>query len=440
MSKTIRHLANLIASVSKALVLLMVLFPVLHFSQEQNSNKHYPSILVGVGSMKFTGDVGRKTSTNPLTDARLAYYLKTEYRFGKHLGLMLGGVYGKLAGNDFSKDSKLNFESKAIQADLNVVTYFDHFFKNNLEVSPYLSAGLGYLLFDPYGDLKNGSISYNYWSDGSIRDLPEIPANLLTANFMKRDYAYETQLKDSLVNYKRNSLTIPIGIGLDWQIGNLHRWDVQVGCNYNLILSDYVDNYKSGGNDSYLMAHLGIKYTFAPKPKPSPDDVNFSELDKADFDEDGVPDNIDKCLSTPKGVAVNREGCPPDSDADGVPDYKDKEGNTVKGSFVDEDGVAVNMDSLAYRQIMWDSTEVERRKNFEQNPDLTYLKKVEESNPKKKTGDPEKIPADLRPADDNKDGYISVEEIAKIIDGFFEGTNEFNVDRINKLIDYFFDQ
>ncbi|MFN6037261.1 MAG: hypothetical protein ACK452_02240 [Bacteroidota bacterium] len=420
--------------------LIVVLVPLTYRSQDQTSNKHYPSILLGVGSMKFTGDVGKNTSTNPISDARVAYYMKAEYRFGKHLGLMLGGIYGKLAGNDFSKESKLNFQSKALQADLSFVTYFDHLFKNNQEVSPYFSAGIGYLLFDPYGDLKNGDKTYNYWSDGSIRDLPESPSNLLTANFLKRDYTYETQLKDSLANYSRNSLTVPIGLGLDWQIGNLHRWDVQLGFNYNLILSDYVDNYKSGANDSYVMAHVGIKYTFSPKPKPTADELNMAEIDTWDYDEDGVPDNIDKCLSTPKGVAVDKNGCPPDADEDGVPDYKDKESNTQQGAFVDEDGVTVNLDSLAYRQIMWDSTEVERRKSFEQNPNIEYLSKVEEQNPNKKTGDPSKIPAELRSADANKDGYISVEEIAKVIDGFFEGTNQFNVDSINKLIDYFFDQ
>ena len=423
---------------SLLLTCLVLTAAYLKAQEETNINKHYPSILLGVGTMKFTGDVGKKTNLNPLTDARLAYYLKAEYRLGKHLGLMIGGVYGKLAGNDFSKESTLNFESKALQADFNLVTYFDHLFKNNQEVSPYLSAGIGYLMFDPYGDLKRGDLKYYYWTDGSIRDQPETQANQLTSNFIKRDYSYETQLKDSLNNYSRSSITIPVGLGLDWQIGSLHRWDVQVGCNYNIILSDYVDNFKSGGNDSYLMAHIGVKYTFAPKPKPSVNDVNFEEIEKADLDEDGVPDNIDKCLSTPKGITVDKNGCPPDTDEDGVPDYNDKEPGTVKGAFVNEDGITVNMDSLAYRQIMWDSTEVANREALEQNKIKSgNVEVVGSSNNLSKH---EKLPVEIRPADLNKDGIISVDEIARIIDGFFEGTNEFNVEKINKLIDYFFDQ
>ena len=424
----------------KTIFITLIFGVAISYSQVNTSDRHYPSILLGVGAMKFTGDVGKNTSLNPLLDARLAYYLKAEYRFGKHLGIMLGGTLGKLSGNDFSKESKLNFESKATQIDFNLVTYFDHFFKNNQEVSPYFSAGIGYLKFDPYGDLKRGNLNYYYWTDGSIRDQPEIPSNLLTANFLKRDYSYETQLKDSLANYSRSALTIPLGLGLDWQVGNLHRWDVQIGCNYNLILSDYVDNYKSGSNDSYLMAHLGMKYTFAPKPSSQREEVNFAELDKMDYDEDGVPDDVDKCLSTPKGVAVDKNGCPPDADKDGVPDYKDKESNTAKGAFVNEFGVAVNMDSLAYRQIMWDSAEVQKRALLEEKIRANDLNNVSEVTTVKKTGNKSKIPIELKPADLNNDGYISVEEIAKTIDAFFEGSKDFNVERINKLIDYFFDQ
>ncbi|MBD2769911.1 OmpA family protein [Hymenobacter sp. BT664] len=43
-----------------------------------------------------------------------------------------------------------------------------------------------------------------------------------------------------------------------------------------------------------------------------------------DTDGDGVSDKKDKCPGTPKGVAVDPNGCPLDKDADGVPDYQDK--------------------------------------------------------------------------------------------------------------------
>jgi hypothetical protein len=400
------------------------------------ANKHYPSVLLGVGGLKFTGDVGKLTDVNPLLDARLGYYLKAEYRFGKYFGMMVGGLYGKFAGTDNSKASHLNFQSKAIQADLNFVTYFDHLFKQNDEVSPFLSAGIGYLMFDAKGDLKNGGNTYYYWSDGSIRDQPDLVVNQATATIIKRDYTYETQLKDSTTNYSRSSLVIPIQAGFDFQLGKSHRWDVQVGFNYNLILSDYVDNKKAGGNDSYWMGHVGFKYTFAPKEKTPQDDVDFSHIDKLDVDGDGIPDDVDRCLSTPKGVPVDNHGCPLDGDKDGVADHMDREPSTKKGAKVDGFGVTINEDSLAYHQIMWDSLAAERNENFNENPSIEALKKVEKDPLKSGI----KIPAEISSADINKDGFISAEEISKTIDGFFEGANDFTVDKINQLIDFFFEQ
>ena len=57
-----------------------------------------------------------------------------------------------------------------------------------------------------------------------------------------------------------------------------------------------------------------------------------------DSDKDGVPDDRDKCPGTPAGVAVDRDGCPPDADKDGVPDYLDKCPGTPIGVSVDKDG------------------------------------------------------------------------------------------------------
>jgi hypothetical protein len=424
------------------LVILLITFFKAGYSQESSSSeKHYPSVLFGAGFMKFTGDVGKLNDVSPLLDSRFGYYLKAEYRLGKHLGLMAGGIYGKLAGTNNTKTNRLNFESKTMQFDLNLVTYFDHLFTNDPELSPYFSAGVGYMTFDPYGDLKNGNDTYYYWNDGSIKNLPEIPANNLTAVSIKRDYTYETQLKDSSVNYQRSTITVPIGAGFDWQIGRFHRWDVQLGFNYNILLSDYVDNFKSGANDFYWMAHAGIKYTFAPKQKSPASTIDFKSVDNLDADEDGVNDNTDKCLGTPKGVKVNSEGCPPDSDGDGVADYIDLEPNTKKGADVTQFGETINLDELAKRELMRDSLEAQWG-DFAKNTETVYVKS-ENSDLKKNQGSTNsnsKIPESLQPADTNKDGLISVQEISAAIDAFFEGSNTFTVEVINKLIDYFFEQ
>ncbi len=57
-----------------------------------------------------------------------------------------------------------------------------------------------------------------------------------------------------------------------------------------------------------------------------------------DSDGDGVPDSIDACPDTPKGIKVDARGCPLDSDGDGVPDYLDQCPDTPKGAKVNDKG------------------------------------------------------------------------------------------------------
>jgi outer membrane protein OmpA-like peptidoglycan-associated protein len=73
-----------------------------------------------------------------------------------------------------------------------------------------------------------------------------------------------------------------------------------------------------------------------------PDTPRGVEVDAAgcplDSDGDGVPDYLDKCPDTPRGVKVDAAGCPLDSDGDGVPDYLDKCPGTPRGVPVDDNG------------------------------------------------------------------------------------------------------
>ena len=42
--------------------------------------------------------------------------------------------------------------------------------------------------------------------------------------------------------------------------------------------------------------------------------------------------------------------------------------------------------------------------------------------------------------DSNHDGIISSAEITSVVDGFFDGSNDYTVEKINALIDFFFEQ
>ena len=150
----------------------------------------------------------------------------------------------------------------------------------------------------------------------------------------------------------------------------------------------------------------------------------------------------DRCLGTPKGIKVDGKGCPDDKDEDGVFDYLDKELTSKKGALVDGNGVTIDQEAMAKRQLAWDSLSTERSEGFNSAPSLSYLKDIEDKAKlaQSNSGKTSKIPAEFVEADYNKDGNISAAEITKTIDGFFEGENSFNVEKINKLIDFFFEQ
>jgi len=62
--------------------------------------------------------------------------------------------------------------------------------------------------------------------------------------------------------------------------------------------------------------------------------------DTRDNDSDGVADSEDECPRTPIGITVTKQGCPEDRDNDNVYDYKDRCLNTAFGVEVDIDGCA----------------------------------------------------------------------------------------------------
>jgi hypothetical protein len=434
----------------KRILAFVSLFAVVNSVNAQTDTpkqKQLPSVALGVGILSFNGDIGNGVNLSSFSRIRGGYNLTVEERIGKYIGVSLNGLYGKLSDSERGKTRNLNFQSQIIQGDLNLVVHFDNdlIFKRSSVFAPYITVGFGYLKFDPRGDLrdKNG-IAYNYWSDGTIRTLAETDPGATTATpTIQRDYTYETKLIDSTTNYPRAAFSIPIGVGFNLKITD--NFGINLGATYYLALTDYIDNVKSGSNDRFIFANVALKYSIGKAQEdndPRFNTVDFSSLDKMDSDGDGVNDGDDRCPGTPKGVKINNHGCPEDADNDGVPDYKDKEPNTPKGAIVDENGVTQTDKMIADQQASRDSLATERSELFNENPSMSYLKSVDEKvTEKRKTGSTtSNIPASLKSADKNNDGYISSDEITAAIDSFFEGDSDFTVEKLNALIDYFFEQ
>lgn len=135
--------------------------------------------------------------------------------------------------------------------------------------------------------------------------------------------------------------------------------------NYLMLRADFRDMiWFEPGQDNYLETSVGISYLFGQerikKPQPLPDadrdgvadtqdkcpetprgiavDAQGCPTDTKDGDRDTVPDYRDRCPATPTGTPVNLEGCPKDSDGDNIPDFRDRCPGTPLGMDVDENG------------------------------------------------------------------------------------------------------
>lgn len=412
------------------------------FGQDE-PRQHVIAVTGGLGVLTFNGDIGKGKDVSKYTYIRGGYNFNIERRFVKDwLGASLNVVTGKIAMGERSTDTtrNLNFESKLMQFGLNVNVYLQN--KKGTPLIPYLSTGFAFASLDAKTDLKYaGDSLYYYWSDGSIRNLPQLPANEFSAKHVNRDYIYESKLNGAA----SSAMSLPVGLGFKMKIGS--NAEANLGATYYMTFADDIDALKASGNDKYMFSYFSITYNFTQKSKEEKErekkssNVDFAKLDKLDMDADGVADNNDVCPGTPKGVKVDSKGCPNDEDDDGVPDYQDKEKGTKKGSIVDAEGKTVT-DAMILEKAKRDSAASSRNDIFKNDPSLASLRKIEQQIQQKQSssGGKSKVPAQFESADLNKDGIISSSEITAVIDGFFDGSNDYTVEKIHALIDYFFEQ
>lgn len=224
-------------------------------------------------------------------EGSLGYFFDLNSRHA--IGLQFFGGIGKVGGKDGAIiPNKFNTSISYVGGGL-VYSYFmsEHF-------TPYFSAGIGKLWYDPQDD--NG-----------------------------------LKLPNSLVNPNGFSeVTYNFKAGIDYFIAKNLSVNINAGVQFGQY--DLVDGLARNGtkNDAVITASIGFSYAFSGWNKGS----------ISDKDGDGVPDDRDKCPDTPPGTKVTVDGCPIDADGDGVPDIKDKCPNTPKGVFVDENGCPVDTD------------------------------------------------------------------------------------------------
>lgn len=405
-----------------------------------------PSIGGHIGALSYLGDIQGSQGATMFTYWRPAYGFYLEKKIGSIFGISSNGIFGKVSKSQLDDDVFVNFESKIMHFDLNLLLDFDNGKVINEEsmFSPFLSVGIGYLSFDPKGDLSTNGTPYYHWDDGTLHDMPQsLPGADTASVVLARDYEYESALKDSTTNYSKTTFTVPLRFGLKFELSpNL---DARISAAYILTFTDYIDNIADGGNDKLFYTSFGLQYNFARSGGKKDDkykDFDFSTIDKLDSDGDGVIDDKDLCQETPEGVQVDNKGCPLDSDEDGVADYKDKEPNTPPGTIVNAEGVTLTDEMIAEREQMKDSVEVEYKtftaEDLSQEEIEEIQRQYQEAN--NATVGATAIPEKYKELDTDGDKYISAKEVTNAIDGFFEGTNSLTAKDLNGLIDFYFDQ
>ncbi|WP_309641146.1 OmpA family protein [Flavobacterium sp.] len=236
----------------KKLILITICLAFALSVKAQTKDKKWNVGLHG-GIIQYNGDLGRDFYKNDKTMYGFAGLSVSTY-LNSHLDVTALYTRGTLGFDSGTTGYKSDFSSASANLRFN-------FFNSEFVVRPYLSGGIGVILFDNQLNFHKDLIDTAFPTAGAgvnIRLTPSIMLNL-----------QETFL------YTNN---------------------------------DERDGIVVGKKDDYLMHMVGITYNLGSKK---------------DADLDGIADNKDKCPDTPTGVAVDKMGCPLDKDNDGVADYLD---------------------------------------------------------------------------------------------------------------------
>lgn len=291
---------------------------------------------VNLGTLSYIGDI-YSGGGNVFGHGSWSIGMTAEKKLGTNYGVLINGFFGKVAKEETFDNTFYNFESNITHFDVNFMLDLDN---GKPILSPFLSVGLGFLLFNPKGDLSADGIEYHLWKDGKYRDMAQGSSDEDLAVVVNRDYEYETELEGTDRSYSKFSLTFPIWAGFKFKLSR--QMDVRVAAAYVMAFTDNIDHIATGGNDRLFYTSVGVNYNFVGKDRSDRyRTIDFGSFFNADSDNDGVKDKVDMCQETPEGVKVDEQGCAIDTDKDGVPDYKDKEPNTAVNAVVNKEGQAI---------------------------------------------------------------------------------------------------
>ncbi|MGM0613131.1 MAG: hypothetical protein ACQESM_06455 [Bacteroidota bacterium] len=261
------------------ILLLLVLFSVTVFAQFGNGKRSYyrnnplkkkPGIGLGVGATQFFGDLGSRANG----EIRPAANIKVDYRLSRSFGIELNLGGGILAETYDGQVASNDFESYFGQGHVNVRYHFDNILKLNTTTiaSPFLTAGVGFMLFDTYYNIKdeNGD-PYQFNDDGTITNID--------GEEVTRDNNFETALSENS-DFAMNTPIFPLGMGVKFHFTQ-HIELIAEGMAYYTTHDkidgylafhqnadgDWVKNEMNNANDSYFYGSITFIYNLGFNPK-----------------------------------------------------------------------------------------------------------------------------------------------------------------------------
>ena len=437
-----------------------------------NSTPRLPVISIAQGMMYFLGDVGYSHLNEPVT-SKSGLQFELQKHTNTRLSISLFILGGRVTGQEKTSEVQLNFESGIVAEGIQLRYDFYSRKKSNQFLTPYVNAGIEYMVFHARGDLKDANGNYyHYWNDGTIRNMDQQDSGAANAQIIYRDYNYETDLRDENIDgygkYRQSTIGFPVGAGVKFRISD--RVAMHFGANVHLTKTDLIDNVNSSGtgqrqgnkrNDKIIFAFVSFRYDISgrrevPRKSRSEYKINREDLKNfnldslvgQDVDHDGVDDINDDVIDSTENIKVDADGVPLDSDEDGIPDYRDKEPKSKKDALVNEEGVTITEemmearwreDSLAALPVIVEYLHHTDKYGRESVPDSSGGKYVNVQN--KETGDVVKeIPRAFRSLDKDGNNQISPAEISTAIDQYLEGKSSYTVAQFYELIDFFFSQ
>lgn len=426
-------------------------------SDSTSSNTHL-SFTFSSGVFNYRGDVGQSKNIGTTENFEIGYSAGTEFTILNTFGIDLTGFYGNISKNERNRNENKNFKTNLIGLSLKGTFHFANGFilSENSNIDPFISAGITYIKFNPLQDsLDADGNSYNYWRDGTIRDIDESLDINNSAKIISRDYKYESKIKSA--GEELTTLSIPIAIGFNFKINSY--LSAQLKQTMHFTMSDFIDG-EVGGIADDLISYTNIGIVINPsgykkrkdKKQDEFEEIDFDSILKSDADSDGVLDIDDWCQETDNDVKVDKHGCPIDKDNDGINDDKDKENETKETALkIDSSGVTIS-DSIVALEAL-DTIVTLREELCAYYPsicqgdesDITFQLLNRGKADKKLLNAKAEISKKpileiLIYADLNKDGKITPKEIYETIDLFFDGKVDMTLGDIHKLIDHFFEQ